>query len=69
MYFTSTTLALGLDPSTTMSAPLIKLLRLSRFPIYHQLVLEEALLRSTKDNWMIINDGAFNPAIVMGISG
>ena len=32
-------------------------------------VLEEALLRGTQDNWMIVNDGAFSPAIVMGISG
>jgi hypothetical protein len=49
--------------------PILKLLRLSRFPIYHQLVLEEALLRATTDNWCLINDGAFAPAIVMGISG
>ena len=48
---------------------MINLLRLSRFPIYHQLVLEEALLRGTAQNWCIINDGAFSPAIVMGISG
>jgi len=49
--------------------PTIKVLRLSRFPIYHQLLLEEALLRGTNQNWYIINDGAFSPAIVMGISG
>ena len=47
----------------------MKLLRLSRFPIYHQLVMEEALLRATQHNWCIVNDGAFSPAIVMGISG
>ena len=49
--------------------PVINVLRLSRFPIYHQLLLEEALLRGTTDNWFIVNDGAFHPAIVMGISG
>ena len=51
------------------AAPLVNVLRLSRFPIYHQLLLEEALLRGTKSNWCIVNDGAFTPAIVMGISG
>jgi lipoate-protein ligase A len=49
--------------------PVMNVLRLSRFPIYHQLLLEEALLRGTTDNWLLVNDGAFHPAIVMGISG
>ena len=49
--------------------PVINVLRLSRFPIYHQLLLEEAMLRGTTANWLIVNDGAFTPAIVMGISG
>ncbi|GAX81016.1 hypothetical protein CEUSTIGMA_g8451.t1 [Chlamydomonas eustigma] len=49
--------------------PVINILSLSRFPIYNQLVLEEAILRGTTENWCIINDGAFCPAIVMGISG
>ncbi|GLC33907.1 hypothetical protein PLESTB_000816600 [Pleodorina starrii] len=52
-----------------MSRPVLNILRLCRLPIYTQLHLEEALLRATKDNWLIINDGAFNPAIVVGISG
>ncbi|GIL60559.1 hypothetical protein Vafri_15104 [Volvox africanus] len=52
-----------------MSRPVLNMLRISRLPIYTQLHLEEALLRGTKDNWLIINDGAFNPAIVVGISG
>ncbi|MEW5302990.1 MAG: hypothetical protein WDW38_003899 [Sanguina aurantia] len=47
----------------------LKLIRVKRLPILHQLELEEALLRTTTSNWCIINDGAFNPAIVMGISG
>lgn len=49
--------------------PVLNLLRLSRLPIYTQLNLEEALLRATKDNWLIVNDGAFSPSIVIGISG
>uniref|UniRef100_A0A7S0UT30 BPL/LPL catalytic domain-containing protein n=1 Tax=Polytomella parva TaxID=51329 RepID=A0A7S0UT30_9CHLO len=51
------------------SRPVLNVLRLNRFPILFQLNLEEALLRGTKDNWFIVNDGAFQPAIVMGISG
>ncbi|GFR48155.1 hypothetical protein Agub_g9990 [Astrephomene gubernaculifera] len=52
-----------------MSRPVLNLLRVSRLPIFTQLHLEEALLRATTDNWLIINDGAFHPAIVIGISG
>ncbi|KAF5832658.1 lipoate protein ligase-like protein [Dunaliella salina] len=49
--------------------PVVNLLRLTGLPIRYQLALEEALLRATQQNWIIINDGAFQPAIVMGISG
>lgn len=49
--------------------PVLRLLRLSRHCIHDQLLLEEALLRRTKSNWVILNDGAARPAIVMGISG
>ncbi|MBS0604697.1 MAG: lipoate--protein ligase family protein [Verrucomicrobia bacterium] len=45
-----------------------RLLRLHSCPIYEQLLLEEALLRSSSDNWCIVNTGS-TPAIVMGISG
>lgn len=45
-----------------------KLLRLNSYPIYEQLLLEEALLRSSSENWCIINTGS-PTAIVMGISG
>ena len=38
------------------------------YPIYDQLLLEEALLRSDTRNWCIISEGS-PPAIVMGISG
>mmetsp|Transcript_22048 Transcript_22048/g.48385 ORF Transcript_22048/g.48385 Transcript_22048/m.48385 type:complete len:262 (-) Transcript_22048:219-1004(-) len=47
----------------------VKLLRLRQVPILHQLRLEEALLRVSKDNWLIVNDGTPEPAVVMGISG
>jgi lipoate-protein ligase A len=46
----------------------LRLLRLKSYPIYQQLLLEEALLRSNTDNWCVINEGS-DPAIVMGISG
>ena len=51
------------------AAPRINLLHLSRYPIYAQLRLEEALLRTSAASWCILNDGAAAPAIVMGISG
>lgn len=37
--------------------------------LFEQLCLEEALLRSDKGNWVIINRGAEPPTVVMGISG
>jgi hypothetical protein len=49
--------------------PLVRLLRLSGVPILQQLQLEEALLRATQHNWMLINDGSVQEAIVMGVSG
>ncbi|KAK9811044.1 hypothetical protein WJX73_008964 [Symbiochloris irregularis] len=36
---------------------------------YDRLCLEEALLRTTSGNWCFVNDGAAEPAIVLGISG
>lgn len=54
---------------SAQTRPIVNLLRMSRLPIYTQLLLEEALLRGTKQNWVLLNDGAFQPAIVMGISG
>jgi len=45
----------------------IQLLELENTPIYKQLQLEEALLRSTDQNYCIINKGS-PPSIVMGIS-
>lgn len=49
--------------------PLMKLVRLRGLPILQQLHLEEQLLRTSSDNWCLINDGTNSPAIVMGLSG
>ncbi len=46
----------------------LNVIQLENCDIYEQLLLEEALLRTTEDNWCILNVGA-PPAIVMGISG
>ncbi|XP_061350655.1 uncharacterized protein LOC133295811 isoform X1 [Gastrolobium bilobum] len=51
------------------SFPLMKLVRLRGLPILQQLHLEERLLRTSSDNWCLINDGTNSPAIVMGLSG
>lgn len=51
-----------------MTKPNLNLLQLSGYPIFEQLKLEEALLRTSHENWCILNHGA-PPAIVMGISG
>ncbi|MBS0623815.1 MAG: lipoate--protein ligase family protein [Verrucomicrobia bacterium] len=47
---------------------MFSLLILHQTPIFEQLQLEEALLRTDQGNWCIINTGAPD-AIVMGISG
>ena len=44
------------------------LLHLKNIPIFQQLQIEEALLRTDMGNWFILNEGS-PPAIVMGISG
>ncbi len=44
------------------------LLHLKNIPIFQQLQIEEALLRTDTNNWFILNEGS-PPAIVMGISG
>lgn len=45
-----------------------QLLHLKNIPIFQQLQIEEALLRTDTGNWFILNMGS-PPAIVMGISG
>lgn len=49
--------------------PLMNLVRFKGIPILKQLHLEEQLLRTSSDNWCIINDGTNAPNIVMGLSG
>jgi hypothetical protein len=49
--------------------PVVRLLRLAGVPIYEQLLLEEALLRASSENWFVLNDGSSTAAIVLGISG
>ncbi|KAM7516770.1 hypothetical protein LguiA_006353 [Lonicera macranthoides] len=49
--------------------PLMNLAKFKGIPILQQLHLEEQLLRTSSDNWCIINDGTNTPAIVMGLSG
>ncbi|HSW86425.1 MAG TPA: lipoate--protein ligase family protein, partial [Rhabdochlamydiaceae bacterium] len=46
----------------------LHLLHLQEYPIFDQLQLEEALVRSDERNWCIINEGSPR-SIVMGISG
>ncbi|KAM0016447.1 putative lipoate--protein ligase [Helianthus debilis subsp. tardiflorus] len=49
--------------------PLMNIVRMKGVPILQQLEIEECLLRTSSDNWCIINDGTDEPNIVMGISG
>lgn len=46
---------------------MLNLVRLKSVPILEQLHLEEALLRCSQDDFLLINEGA-PPAVVMGIS-
>jgi lipoate-protein ligase A len=50
-----------------MQLPRVYLIKTQRLPIFEQLLLEERLLRTSKDNFCIINEGS-SPAIVLGIS-
>ncbi|WVZ07291.1 hypothetical protein V8G54_020637 [Vigna mungo] len=47
--------------------PLMKLIKLRGMPILQQLHLEERLLRTSSDNWCLINDGTNSPAIVLSV--
>lgn len=55
--------------SQALSKAPLNVIRARGMAILDQLRLEEALLRSTKSNWLLINDGAASPAVVLGISG
>ncbi|KAB1216722.1 hypothetical protein CJ030_MR4G003853 [Morella rubra] len=61
--------AMGLPEARKLGIPLMNLVRFKGLPILQQLHLEERLLRTSSDNWCIINDGTDQPTIVMGISG
>ncbi|XP_020257288.1 uncharacterized protein LOC109833866 isoform X1 [Asparagus officinalis] len=52
-----------------MCLPLMNVVRMKSMPILQLLQLEERLLRTSSDNWFIVNDGTIHPAIVMGLSG
>ncbi|GMP28843.1 hypothetical protein CsSME_00004214 [Camellia sinensis var. sinensis] len=52
-----------------MGLPSMNLGRFKGVPILKQLYLEEQLLRTSSDNWCIINDGTNAPTVVMGLSG
>ncbi|KAL0387890.1 UNVERIFIED_CONTAM: hypothetical protein Sradi_2670800 [Sesamum radiatum] len=60
---------MAVPQTRSMGLPLINLLRLKGAPILQQLHLEERLLRTSYDNWCIINDGTTKPTVVMGVSG
>jgi lipoate-protein ligase A len=59
----------GSWPASGQMSKILNILRVTKLPIFYQLKLEEALLRCTEKNWLIINDGAACPAVVLGISG
>ncbi|CAH9069675.1 unnamed protein product [Cuscuta europaea] len=60
---------MALFQNTNRQLPLMNLVRLQGVPILEQLCLEERLLRTSSDNWCIINDGTDQPTVVMGVSG
>ncbi|MBA0639389.1 hypothetical protein Goklo_022427 [Gossypium klotzschianum] len=59
-----------LIPQTkNIGLPLMNLMRFKGLPILQQLHIEEQLLRTSSENWCIVNDGTNDPTIVMGVSG
>ena len=50
-----------------MGKPKVNLIELDAYPILEQLRLEEALLRTSEENYILMNKGS-SPAIVLGIS-
>ena len=66
IYGLSTSIAQGMS---VIGSPFMNLVRLKGLPILRQLHIEEQLLRTSSDNWCIVNDGTNDPAIVMGVSG
>ncbi|KAF8378694.1 hypothetical protein HHK36_030043 [Tetracentron sinense] len=62
-------LSMAISQARNIGLPLMNLVRLKGETILRQLQLEEQLLRTSSDNWFIINDGTNTPTIVMGMSG
>jgi hypothetical protein len=60
---------LGQLQAHKIGVPLMNLVMLKGVPILQQLHLEERLLRTSSQNWCIINDGTNQSTIVMGVSG
>uniref|UniRef100_A0A1D1ZFT6 Lipoate-protein ligase LplJ n=1 Tax=Anthurium amnicola TaxID=1678845 RepID=A0A1D1ZFT6_9ARAE len=60
---------MAVAPVGNFSLPIMKLVRTTAVPIIQQLHLEERLLRTSSDNWCVINEGTNTPTIVMGVSG
>lgn len=60
---------MNIPVSRNLGVPLLNLVKLKGVPILEQLHLEEHLLRTSSNNWCIINDGTNYPTIVMGVSG
>ena len=50
-------------------APTMNIVRMRGHDVETQLHLEEALFRTTRSNWLVVNDGVAVPSIVLGISG
>ncbi|CAL9081962.1 unnamed protein product [Musa textilis] len=62
-------LRMTLAQARNVGLPCMNLLRMTAVPILEQLHLEERLLRTSVDNWCIVNDRTNRPTIVMGVSG
>ncbi|CAN8265985.1 unnamed protein product [Cochlearia groenlandica] len=60
---------MSVNRAKDLRLPLMNLVRLKGTPILEQLYLEERLLRTSSENWCIVNDGTNVPTIVMGMSG
>ncbi|GAV70147.1 BPL_LplA_LipB domain-containing protein [Cephalotus follicularis] len=58
-----------ISQTRNIGLPLMNLLKLKGFSILLQLQLEEQLLRTSSENWCILNDGTSDPTVVMGVSG
>lgn len=60
---------MSISRAKDLRLPLMNLVRLKGTPILEQLHWEEKLLRTSSENWCIVNDGTNVPTIVMGMSG